>query len=52
VSHEEIGSPDARYAVVEKSDGSWRCELISVPYDHEAMALLAEKRDRPDWAHA
>jgi len=52
VSHEEIGSPDARYAVVEKSDGSWRCEFISVPYDHEAMAFLAEKRDRPDWAHA
>ena len=48
----ENGSPDARYAVVEKSDGHWRCELISVPYDHESMALLAEKRDRPDWAHA
>jgi hypothetical protein len=48
----ENGSPDARYAVVEKSDGHWRCDLISVPYDHESMALLAEERDRPDWAHA
>ena len=48
----ENGNPDARYAVVEKSDGHWRCELISVPYDHESMALLAEERDRPDWAHA
>jgi predicted phosphodiesterase len=48
----ENGSPDARYAVVEKSNGHWRYELISVPYDHESMALLAEKRDRPDWAHA
>jgi predicted phosphodiesterase len=48
----ENGSPDARYAVVEKYDGHWRCELISVPYDHESMALLAEKRDRPDWAQA
>jgi predicted phosphodiesterase len=48
----ENGSPDARYAVVEKYDGHWRCELISVPYDHESMALLAERRDRPDWAHA
>jgi hypothetical protein len=38
--------------VVEKSNGHWRYELISVPYDHESMALLAEKRDRPDWAHA
>jgi predicted phosphodiesterase len=48
----ENGSPDARYAVVEKSNGHWRCELISVPYDHESMALLAEERGRPDWAHA
>jgi predicted phosphodiesterase len=48
----ENGSPDARYAVVEKSGGHWRCELISVPYDHESMALLAEQRQRPDWAHA
>lgn len=48
----ENGSPDARYAVVEKSDGHWRCELISVPYDHEPMALLAEQRQRYDWAHA
>ena len=48
----ENGSPDARYAVVEKSGGDWHCELISVPYDHESMAILADKRDRPDWAHA
>jgi hypothetical protein len=48
----ENGSPDARYAVLEKSDGRWRCELISVPYDHESMALLAEQRQRHDWAHA
>ena len=48
----ENGSPDARYAVAEKYDGHWRCELISVPYDHESMALLAEQRQRPDWAHA
>jgi predicted phosphodiesterase len=48
----ENGSPDARYAVVEKSGGDWHCELISVPYDHESMAILADKRERPDWAHA
>lgn len=48
----ENGSPDARYAVVEKSGGDWRCELISVPYDHESMAILADKRERQDWAHA
>jgi predicted phosphodiesterase len=48
----ETGSPHARYAVVEKLDGRWLCELISVPYDFEPMALLAEQRHRPDWAHA
>ena len=48
----ENGSPDARYAVLERSDGQWHCELISVPYDHESMALLAEQRQRHDWAHA
>lgn len=49
----ETGSPDARYAVAEKRpDGRWVCELIAVPYDHEAAAALAEQRERPDWAHA
>jgi hypothetical protein len=28
------------------------CQLISVPYDHESMAALADQRGRPDWAHA
>ena len=48
----ETGSPHARYAVVEKHNGRWICDLISVPYDHESMALLADQRDRPDWAYA
>jgi len=48
----ENGSPDARYAVVEKFNGRWLCDLISVPYDFEPMALLAEQRDRADWAQA
>jgi predicted phosphodiesterase len=48
----ETGSPAARYAVVEKLDGRWLCDLISVPYDFESMALLADQRGRHDWAHA
>lgn len=48
----ETGSPDARYAVVEQRGGHWTCELISVPYDMEAMASLADQRGRPDWSHA
>jgi predicted phosphodiesterase len=48
----ETGSPDARYAIAEKVSGSWSCQLLSVPYDHEAMAQLADQRGRPDWARA
>jgi len=48
----ETGSPHARYAVVEKHLGRWTCDLISAPYDFESMALLAEQRQRADWAHA
>jgi predicted phosphodiesterase len=48
----EVGSPDARYAVVEKVSGQWCCELISVAYDFKPMAELAENNGRPDWAHA
>lgn len=48
----ETGSPDARYAVVEKHERRWTCDLISVPYDHEAMASVADQNGRPDWAHA
>ena len=45
----ETGSPDARYAIVEKRDGHWVAELISVPYAHQQMADLARLRHRPDW---
>jgi predicted phosphodiesterase len=48
----ETGSPVARYAVVEKRQGRWTCELISVVYDFESMAVLADQRGRPDWSHA
>ncbi|RZJ61275.1 MAG: metallophosphoesterase [Acidovorax sp.] len=48
----ESGTPDARYALITLQGGRWQTEHIAVPYDHEAMALLAEQRQRPDWAHA
>lgn len=48
----ETGSPDARYAVVEKVGPQWCCELISVAYDFESMAAVADHNGRPDWAHA
>ncbi|MBU1816455.1 MAG: metallophosphatase family protein [Gammaproteobacteria bacterium] len=48
----ENGSPDARYAIVERTAHGWQAEFFCVPYPHEPMALLAEQRGRPEWAHA
>lgn len=48
----ETGSPDARYAIVERLEGGWVSSLISVPYPYRAMAKLALERQRHDWAHA
>lgn len=48
----ENGSPDARYALVEKRDGEWASTLIEVSYDFMEMASLARRRDRSDWAVA
>jgi predicted phosphodiesterase len=45
----ETGSPDARYAIAEENNGRWQVNLISVPYDHRAMAALAKSRGRLDW---
>jgi predicted phosphodiesterase len=46
------GSPDARYAILERVDGVWTVVLHSVPYDYEPMARLADLRGRPEWAYA
>lgn len=48
----ETGSPDARYAIVERQGSSWNVALLSVPYDFESMARLAAQRGRDEWAHA
>lgn len=48
----ETGSPDARYAILERRGTSWSVALISVPYDHRSMARLARERHRPDWESA
>ncbi|WP_075219630.1 metallophosphoesterase family protein [Acuticoccus yangtzensis] len=47
----EAGSPDARYALLERRGGRWRVELRTVPYDHEAAARQAERHGRADIAH-
>jgi putative phosphoesterase len=48
----ESGSPDARYAIVEYGQDGWMASLHSVPYDPRAMAQLAVRNDRPEWAFA
>lgn len=48
----EGGDPYARYATIEKRGGAWHAQIHPVPYDHEAMARLAERNGRPGWAHA
>ncbi len=48
----ETGSPDARYAIVEKRDGVWSASLFSVPYNHFEMAALAKSRGFADWESA
>lgn len=48
----ETGSPDARYALAERTAQGWSVALISVPYDHRSMAQLARSRGFADWAVA
>ncbi|MES2951716.1 MAG: metallophosphoesterase family protein [Pseudomonadota bacterium] len=48
----QSGSPDARYAIVEKHNGAWSASLISVPYAYQEMAQLARSRNRLDWERA
>lgn len=48
----EIGSPDARYGIIEKRNAGWNTELRTVAYDHFAAARLAEARGYPRWAEA
>jgi len=43
------GSPDARYAVLERADGLWSVSLRSVPYDHEAAGAQALANGFPKW---
>ena len=47
----ETGSPDARYAIVEKQGGEWVSSLIAVPYPYKEMVSLARSRGMQDWAY-
>lgn len=48
----QTGAPDARYAIVERTDGVWSAMLLSVPYDSSGMARLAREKGAESWAEA
>ncbi|MEH2524559.1 MULTISPECIES: metallophosphoesterase family protein [unclassified Bradyrhizobium] len=48
----EAGTPDARYAILEFADASWRITFRHVPYDHDAMAALARRNGDAEFASA
>ncbi len=48
----QSAAPDARYAIVERRAGRWTAALITVPYDWDSMADLAQTRGRPEWSRA
>jgi diadenosine tetraphosphatase ApaH/serine/threonine PP2A family protein phosphatase len=48
----EAGTPDARYSILERAEGSWRVTFRHVPYDHETMAALARQNGQPELASA
>jgi diadenosine tetraphosphatase ApaH/serine/threonine PP2A family protein phosphatase len=48
----ETGTPDACYAVLERTASGWSVTFRYVPYDHMAMAELARRNGRPVWASA
>jgi predicted phosphodiesterase len=48
----ETGTPDASYAILERSGDRWQVTFRQVPYDHAAMADLARQNGRLEWASA
>ena len=43
------GSPDARYALVDRRNGSWSVTFRAVPYDHQGAAKRAVENGFPRW---
>lgn len=47
-----LGSPDARYGVLEKLNAGWSVNLRAIPYEHQAAARVAADNGFPLWAEA
>lgn len=48
----ESGTPFANYTVVEKREGKWIIEQLSIPYDITEVIIQSEKQNRSDWTQA
>ncbi len=48
----ELGSPHARYAIVERGAQGWVVEQFAIPYDWEAAAQRALRNGGPAWSRA
>jgi len=48
----QSGTPDACYAILDRSQGNWAVEFRRVGYDSRRMVRLARENQRPDWAQA
>jgi predicted phosphodiesterase len=48
----EVGSPHARYAILESTPRGWKADLVAVPYDLDEASKLAARNGREDWARA
>jgi predicted phosphodiesterase len=46
------GTPDACYAILERTRLGWSATLRYVPYDHMSMAEMARRNGLPEWANA
>ncbi|MTI45162.1 putative phosphoesterase [Roseibium hamelinense] len=48
----EIGSPHARYTLMQESPSGWSFSEKVLPYDWDKAANKAAKNERPDWARS
>ena len=48
----EVGSPQARYALLERTARGWKAEVILVEYDCELASEQARENGRLEWAQA
>ena len=48
----QTGTPDACYAILERTPRGWSVTFRYVPYDHMPMAELAQRNGLPVWAAA